>query len=208
MSEPSILIGLHYRGRLSLGEHRARLGFAAFHWSIIIVGTPSDPHKIHRFDVTDGFIFNDDGTDANPTRDWIFQHQTTNSLAEITRYLGAVRVGKVLAPRMSAAEELKLFFEALPLPRKENAEGEEEQEQNCVSWVRAAVRALETSAWCQLAEQPLNLDDLMGFALTHADTRIRDLIAIPDVIDYPRQEKKREGAVRALISYIKRPRKG
>ncbi|KAK0650187.1 hypothetical protein DIS24_g7095 [Lasiodiplodia hormozganensis] len=214
-SEPSILIGLQYRGHLSLGEHRARLGFAAYHWSIIIV-TPTNPttgarsnqHEFHRFDVTDGIVLDDAGTDVNPDRDWIFRRQTSNSLLEITRYLGAVRVGKISASKIVEGDQKKLmrFFETVPLPRRESVGEEEEEEEeeegpkeNCVTWVHSALKALDAAAWCRLAEQPLDLDALMVFALRHGDTRIGDLVTTPDVVDYERGENKRGGAVGALV---------
>lgn len=209
-SEASILIGLQYRGHLSLGEHRARLGFAAYHWSIIIItpttGARSNQHEFYRFDVTDGIVLDDAGTDVNPDRDWIFRRQTSSSLLEITRYLGAVRVGKISASKMvEGGEELMRFFEAVPLPRRESA-GEEGPKENCVTWARSALKALDAAAWCRLAEQPLDLDALMEFALRHGDTRIGDLATTPDVVDYARRENKRGGAVGALVEYVKRLR--
>ncbi|KAB2572860.1 putative serine threonine protein kinase protein [Lasiodiplodia theobromae] len=212
-SEPSILIGLQYRGHLSLGEHRARLGFAAYHWSIVITPATGARSEFHRFDVTDGIVLDDAGTDVNPDRDWIFRRQTSSSLLEITRYLGAVRVGKICAGRMVEGEEEELmrFFETVPLPRRESAgegEGEEEEgpKENCVTWARSALKALDAAAWCRLAEQPLDLDALMEFALRHGDTRIGDLVTTPDVVDYARGENKRGGAVGALVGYVKRLR--
>lgn len=210
-SEANILIGLQYRGHLSLGEHRARLGFAAYHWSIIItptVGARSNQHElIHRFDVTDGIVLDDAGTDVNPDRDWVFRRQTSSSLLEITRYLGAVRVGKISAGKMveGEQEELMRFFEAVPLPRRESTE-EEGPKENCVTWVRSALKALDAAAWCRLAEQPLDVDALMEFALRHGDTRIGDLVTTPDVVDYARGESKRGGAVGVLVEYVKRLR--
>lgn len=94
---------LQYRDRLSLGENRARLGFAAFHWSIAV-----RYDEYHRFDVTDGIVQDKFGNDINPERNWLYRHQVSTTLTEITRYLGAIKIGQV--SRKEQPQDLELLF--------------------------------------------------------------------------------------------------
>lgn len=99
----SVLLVLQYRDRLSLGENRARLGFAAFHWSIAV-----RYDEYHRFDVTDGIVQDKFGNDINPERNWLYRHQVSTTLTEITRHLGAIKIGQV--SRKEQPQDLELLF--------------------------------------------------------------------------------------------------
>lgn len=174
-NNPAVLVGLQYRGRLSLGENRTRLGPAAFHWSIII-RIPTHQQQFHRFDVTDGIVMNEAGTeDLNPRREWVFRHQASSTFAEIPRYLGAVEIGTLLPPS-TTPDGAEAFFKALPLPRTDA-----DPEENCVSWVCDAARALQEAG---RSSGQFEVEDFMDFALHHADERIKDFTSQSDIVEY------------------------
>lgn len=187
---PDVLVCLQYRDRLSLGENRTRLGFAAFHWSVIIPFSK----EYHRFDVTDGIILNTAGEDANPSRNWIYRHQVTTTLTDIPRYLGAVRIGRLGSS--TTPDVLQQSFETLPLPRADI-----EPQENCVSWTRGAVGALE-DAELIITFKEFQLENFMEYALRHADERIKDPSSAPEIVDYPAPQQQRDLS-RSIFGYIR-----
>jgi hypothetical protein len=48
----SIFLAVYHRGELSLGDHRKRLGFSAYHWAILVLD--ANHERYYAYDVTDG----------------------------------------------------------------------------------------------------------------------------------------------------------
>lgn len=51
-----IIISIHHRDQFSLGEHRTRLGHAAYHWGILIQPKNPKGSDSDAYDVTDAAI--------------------------------------------------------------------------------------------------------------------------------------------------------
>lgn len=172
-----IFVTIHYRGQYSLREHRQRLGHAAYHWGILI--TPKTPtgKDCHLYDASDGMRPDPiTGEDHNPTREWYFRANTNLDLDTVNRLLGRVMVGKV-ADDGADSSTIQARLEAVPLPVNSSNNSNEtmgpEQEQgqgqglvqNCVSWVKEAVRKLQGVGFVEEFE----VDGMMDAALRFAD---------------------------------------
>lgn len=164
-----IFVTIHYRGQYSLREHRQRLGHAAYHWGILI--TPKQPtgKDCHLYDASDGIRADPiTGEDHNPTREWYFRANTNLDLGTINRLLGRVMVGKVADDDIDAgADGIQAQLEAVPLPVNTNKLGGPGSgpAQNCVGWVRDAVRKLQGVG----VVEEFEVDGMMDAALRFAD---------------------------------------
>ena len=181
-----VFITIHYRGQYSLREHRQRLGHAAYHWGILI--TPKTPtgKDCHLYDASDGMRPDPiTGEDHNPMREWYFRANTNLDLDTVNRLLGRVMVGKV-ADDGADSSSIQAQLEAVPLPVNSNKMGAEqgpETVQNCVSWVKDAVRKLQGVGYAEEFE----VDGMMDAALMFADECMKK----PDS--------------RAVMNYTRRP---
>ncbi|KAF2222494.1 hypothetical protein BDZ85DRAFT_263755 [Elsinoe ampelina] len=189
------LVTLQYRDRHSVGAERQRLGLSAFHWSVAVHIQTGDKHQYHRYDVTDAIILNDAGEDINPDRNWVYRHQTTNTLTEVVRYLGAVRIPSASSTHVWISEDLDSFFRRLPVPKVSK-----EQEENCLTWARSAIDALREGG---RVDQSFDVDEMMAFALTHADERIKDFKDTPEIVDYPPKPEK-QSILKSFLGRVKR----
>lgn len=116
------------------------------------------------------------GEDHNPTREWYFRANTNLDLDTVNRLLGRVMVGKV-ADDGADSSTIQARLEAVPLPVNSSNNSNEtmgpEQEQgqgqglvqNCVSWVKEAVRKLQGVGFVEEFE----VDGMMDAALRFAD---------------------------------------
>ncbi|KAE8148038.1 hypothetical protein BDV25DRAFT_159097 [Aspergillus avenaceus] len=91
-----VMVTINHRDRLSLREHRAQLGFAAYHWGILIQPKNTKGSDSSTYDVSDAAM-PDPHTrvDHNPNRDWIFRPKHRVNAELSGRLLGRVMVGKV-----------------------------------------------------------------------------------------------------------------
>lgn len=86
----------HYRDKFSLGEHRQRLGPAAYHWGLLI----KDPAggSCYTYDATDAIDLDPiTGEDRNPERNWFLRMKEIVDVFQISRLLGIMMIGKVPA---------------------------------------------------------------------------------------------------------------
>ncbi|KAF4547530.1 Hypothetical protein D9617_40g012690 [Elsinoe fawcettii] len=187
------LVTLQYRDRHSVGEERKRLGLSAFHWSVTIHLATGGDHQYHRYDVTDAIILNEVGEDINPDRNWVYRHQTTSTLTEVVRYLCAVRIPSARPAHEWSVEDLDSFFKQLPVPRVSK-----EREENCLTWARSAIVALRDSG---RVDSSFDTDEMLEFALTHADQRIKEFKDTPEIVDFPPRASK-QGVLRSLLDRL------
>jgi hypothetical protein len=76
----------------------------------------------------------------------------------------------------NAFENIHAILRSIPLPAK----GAAGPRQNCVGWIRAAIRKLQANG---LAEE-FDVDAFMANALAFVDRRLTDVDRVPDVIDH------------------------
>lgn len=128
------------------------------------------------------------GEDHNPTREWYFRANTNLDLDTVNRLLGRVMVGKV-ADDGADSSTIQAQLEAVPLPvnssnnSNEMMGPEQRPVQNCVSWVKEAVRKLQGVGFVEEFE----VDGMMDAALRFADECMKK----PDS--------------RAVMNYTRRP---
>ena len=116
-------------------------------------------------------------------REWYFRANTNLDLDTVNRLLGRVMVGKV-ADDGADSSSIQAQLEAVPLPVNSNKMGAEPgQRQNCVSWVKDAVRKLQGVGYAEEFE----VDGMMDAALRFADECMKK----PDS--------------RAVMNYTRRP---
>lgn len=155
-------VTLHYRDKFSLGEHRQRLGFAAYHWGLLI----KDPtgNSCNAYDATDAIDLDPvTGEDRNPERNWLFRVKDNVDMLQISRLLGMVMIGKV--PNEVTDGEIQAHLDSVPLPIKNAV-----PEQNCVSWTRDAIQKLQAQG---IAEQ-FDIDQFVTDALAFADECLKN----------------------------------
>src|SRR5688572_962341 len=90
-----VVLALYHRGRLSLGDNRARFGYEAYHWTILI--TRKHTHsKCNAYDAADiATLDPTTGDDLNPNRNWVFRAQHDIDPAANGKLIGRVSVGKL-----------------------------------------------------------------------------------------------------------------
>ncbi|KAH8425148.1 uncharacterized protein LDX57_002897 [Aspergillus melleus] len=132
-----VWVSLHSRGALSLGANRTQLGYAAFHWGILISPKVSTGADCHAYDVTDSIILDSNSrTNLNSQNDWRFRHNPNDDLERNAGILGMVMIGKV--PNDVSYDEIETHLASLPLPDKDA-----QPAQNCVTWTMAAIGKLQ-----------------------------------------------------------------
>jgi hypothetical protein len=157
-----LMVSIYHRDECSLGQNRNRLGSAAFHWAIFVRPKNSKGNDVRIIDVTDSPIVDPQTLqDLNPSHDWRFRVKPQVDPSKTTRILGAIMIGKL--PNSMSFAELDGMLSKLPLP-VHNAR----PEQNCVSWVQAAIETLQRAG---VAEQ-FDIRKFMDFAIKFADRRI------------------------------------
>jgi len=157
-----IFISLYFHDELSIGHNRNRLETSAYNWGILIRPKYPRGHDTQAFDITNGVRL--DGNtmnDFNPNRDWYFRSNEHVNPANNIHLLGGIMVGKVQHKVQNS--QVEDILRHVPLPVK----GAEPQ-QNCVTWIKAAIQALQDA---ELAEK-FDVDDFMTCALRFADRRM------------------------------------
>jgi hypothetical protein len=153
-NKPRICIELFHRDEISLDQSNwDRLGWAIFHWAILV--RPKDIKQIKKsvsFDVTDGIKLDSvNRRNLNPSGDWYFRARNNVNPLDSGHFLGAIEVAKL--PKNVTIEELHSFMSQLPLPEKN-----QDPEQNCVTWVYEALKALGRAGYVpeQDAQEVMN----------------------------------------------------
>ncbi|PWY94725.1 hypothetical protein BO94DRAFT_282623 [Aspergillus sclerotioniger CBS 115572] len=167
-----VLVTLHYRGALSLRENRERLGFAVYHWGILVAPKASTGRGCYSFDVSDGINLDPgSGVNRNPNFEWVLRAKTGVNPLPSSHLLGRVMIGKI--SHDVSFEQLDALLRSIPLPRK-GVSGE-----NCVSWTRAAVAKLQEKGWAER----FNIDCFMDDSLAYAHQRM-DADDVKSIINY------------------------
>lgn len=154
-----IIISIHHRDQFSLGEHRTRLGHAAYHWGILIQPKNPKGSDSDAYDVTDAAIVDPlTRQNLNPNHDWHFRPKVGVNPHNSGRLLGRVMIGKM--PNNVTNADIEHILRSVPLPVK-NAS----PEQNCVTWTLAAIQALQQYGLAEAFDK----DQFMLQALQCAD---------------------------------------
>ncbi|KND86749.1 hypothetical protein TOPH_08602 [Tolypocladium ophioglossoides CBS 100239] len=100
-----VVVTVHHRDELSLGNNRDRLGYEAFHWGILC----------NAYDVSDGATIDPDTwQDLNPSREWYFRPKHGVDPVRSGRLLGRIIIGKV--PKNITDADIKALLADVPLP--------------------------------------------------------------------------------------------
>lgn len=131
--KPRVIITIHHRDELSLGDNRNQLGLSAYHWGILIQPKNPKGSDSTAYDISDA-ARPDPITrqDLNPNRDWHFRPKPGVNPVLSGRLLGKVMIGKV--PNNLTDAGIEAILKEVPLPAK-NAK----PVQNCVTWILTAV---------------------------------------------------------------------
>jgi hypothetical protein len=169
-----VFITLHHRDEVSLGESRQRLGHAAYHWGVLISPKVSKGRDCHVYDITNAARPDPiTRVDLNRDRNWLFRAIANIDPLSSDHLLGMVMVGKV--PNGTSYIDIEDLLRSIPLPKKDTV-----PEQNCVTWVKAAIQKLQCA---KLAEQ-FDLNKFMNYALGYADQRMGNSGTAASTINY------------------------
>ncbi|OQD85348.1 hypothetical protein PENANT_c010G07828 [Penicillium antarcticum] len=176
-----IFISIHHRGELSLDERRRELGISAYHWGVLLAPRHPRGPDCHAFDVTDGS--SPDRLlrrDNNPDFKWHFRVKNYVNPDHSGSLLLRILIGKIKIGKSNgdAFERIDALLRSIPLPVKGSSGAMPSQ--NCVGWIRAAIRKLQANG---LAEE-FDVDSFMDHALAFVDRRLADVDHVPDVINH------------------------
>lgn len=138
-----ICVELFHRDEISIGTgNLARLGWAIYHWAILI--RPKNLKEIGScvsFDVTDGIRLDPvNRQNLNPTSDWWFRVRTMVNPLATGHFLGAIEIGKL--PKDVTTEQVQTLLSQVPLPQKN-----QNPDQNCATWIYDAIKALQNAGY-------------------------------------------------------------
>lgn len=163
-----VFVSIHYRGALSLGENRQRLGYAAYHWGILILPKVYEERDCYSFDVSDAARPDPETRiDYNPNHDWIFRSNPTVS----GNLLGLIMIGKL--PNETDISEIRTLLKSIPLPQKNTT-----PEQNCVTWAISAIQALQGNGF----SEQFDINKFMESGIEFADATLADKSGTPATI--------------------------
>jgi len=156
------------------GEHRQRLGYAAYHWGIVISPKNTTGRDCYGYDVSDGAVPDPQTlTDRNPNRNWHFRTSVNVNPRLGSHLLAMVMIGK--APQEITYSEIEIRLQSIPVPQKDVV-----PEQNCVNWVMNAIRTLQDIG---LADR-FDLNEFMVYALSYADKRMSQTATTSDIVNF------------------------
>lgn len=91
-----VYVGIYFRDEFSIGDNRRRLGYAAFHWGIIMQPKVLCGPCSYAFDVSNGVRLDPNTmTDLNPNRAWYFRSRPNVNPNNSTHLLGGIMIGQV-----------------------------------------------------------------------------------------------------------------
>ncbi|KAH8178366.1 serine/threonine protein kinase [Sarocladium implicatum] len=161
-----IAVALYHRDHFSKGQARRTFGADGFHWAIAIIVPGAEEAAGGRrvFDATDASEI-DPATFRlnNPSMEWWFRDQQTADPTLAAKLLGQLVIGQV--PAEAQPDELRDFFEAIPLPVKDS-----NPQESCRTWVLDAIRALQKRGWAPA----FDLQNFEDEAVAYADRRLED----------------------------------
>ncbi|KFY12366.1 hypothetical protein V492_03923 [Pseudogymnoascus sp. VKM F-4246] len=163
-----VFVSIYHRGLLSLGENRQQLGYAAYHWGILISPKVYKEQNCYTFDVSDAARPDPETrVDHNPNHEWVFRSNPTVSGSVVC----LIMIGKL--PNGVEISEIRTCLQSIPVPQK-NAT----PEQNCVTWAMAAVKALQENGY---AEQ-FKINQFMDAGIEFADATLADKSGTPATV--------------------------
>ncbi|KAK8148893.1 hypothetical protein G3M48_008876 [Beauveria asiatica] len=175
-----VTLALYHRDSLSRGNSRRIFGYEAYHWGLLFVSgadaAAAAAAPLYSFDATDASDI-DPVTFRlrNPSMDWWLRAEARP--APNPKFLGQLIVGAVPDGDAGAGslEELRAFFEQVPLPVKNT-----HPQQSCVTWAVAALGHMQTRGWVR----PFDLPGFQDAALAYADARIAEDATEPAIKEY------------------------
>lgn len=169
-----VFVSLHHRDSPSLGGNRQRLGYAAYHWGILISPKNSKGLDCYAFDVSDGLILDPvNRLNCNEGYNWHFREKVNVDPTQGGHLIGMVMVGKV--PHEAIDAQIYGLLKAIPLPQKGSR-----PEQNCVTWTKAVIYTLRENGFVEI----FDIDRFMDKTLAFADQRIHRTKSTPNRINY------------------------
>jgi hypothetical protein len=160
-----VFVSIHYRGALSPGENRQRLGYAAYHWGILISPKVYKERDCYTFDVSDAARPDPETrVDLNPNHEWIFRSNPTVSGS----LLGLVMIGKIA--NGVEISEIRTRLQLTPVPQRDVV-----PEQNCVTWVMSAIQTLQENGFAEFFE----INKFMDAGIEFADKTLADKSGSP-----------------------------
>lgn len=137
-----VFVSIHYRGGLSLGESRQRLGYASYHWGILISPKVYKERECYTFDVSDAARPDPETrVDLNPNHEWVFRSNPAVSGS----LLCLIMIGKI--PNDIDISEIRTRLQSIPVPQKNSI-----PEQNCVTWAMSAIQTLQSRGFAEQFE--------------------------------------------------------
>ncbi|KFY38026.1 hypothetical protein V494_04541 [Pseudogymnoascus sp. VKM F-4513 (FW-928)] len=163
-----VFVSIYHRGLLSLGENRQQLGYAAYHWGILISPKAYKEQNCYTFDVSDAARPDPETrVDHNPNHEWVFRSNPTVSGSVVC----LIMIGKL--PNGVEISEIRTCLQSIPVPQK-NAT----PEQNCVTWAMAAVQALQDNGYAEKFE----INQFMDAGIEFADETLADKSGTPATV--------------------------
>ncbi|KAK7698856.1 hypothetical protein SLS57_012499 [Botryosphaeria dothidea] len=155
-----VVIAVYHRDQESLGPNRQRLGHAAYHWAILIIPKSGGGPVCWAFDVTNGAkpATGLNTQDLNPHGDWWYRSRTDADKERSSHLLAMAMIGKL--PPGVFFGDVDSVLRQLPVPQRHQI-----PEENCVSWTRDAIRALERAGY----SENLSVEHVMNSGLRFAD---------------------------------------
>ncbi|KIW25873.1 uncharacterized protein PV07_09009 [Cladophialophora immunda] len=159
-----VMIAVHHRGKLSLGDNRKELGRSAYHWGILVQRKKPRGLDSNAYDATDGTLLDPlTGVDHNSNHDWRFRSKLGTEPMQSGQILVRITIGKV-PPHITNAR-IEALLKAVPLPDKSAT-----PRQSCVTWTMAAIEVMQKEG---LAEA-FDVNQFMDKALEVADEWIKN----------------------------------
>ncbi|EKV19748.1 serine threonine protein kinase [Penicillium digitatum] len=158
-----LFLAVYHRGELSLGDHRKRLGFSAYHWAILVLD--ANHERYYAYDVTDGSTPDPVmRRDLNPDFQWTYRVKSNVHPESCDSLLIRMAIGK--ATDGIGPDTIKLLLQSVQLPIKGA-----HPPQNCVNWIRAVLHKLRFHGY---ARDLHNIEMTIDRALAYADLRMLD----------------------------------
>lgn len=149
-----VYVALFFRAHItSEPQLRKEFGHAAYHWAIYVES--KDGENTHAFDVRKGDYY------PNVPGSGAWTHNSLSLTRKSRTMLCQIMIGK-LPPTITPQQVEEILSEGnIPLPNDNT-----DQVENCVSWTKLAIQALQRKG---CAEKSIRVDRFLDFALRQAD---------------------------------------
>ncbi|KAJ5542478.1 hypothetical protein N7535_004899 [Penicillium sp. DV-2018c] len=169
----TLFLEVHHRNELSLGDNRRRLGFSAYHWSILLFD--KENNRFHVYDITDGSSQDRlKRCELNPDHEWTYRVKSDVNPDACESRLIRMTIGEVsdgLGP-----ETIKDLILSVPLPIKGAVPA-----QGAITWIKMVLCMLRRHGY---APEFGDVEMVVARALAYADLRLAHLEDSVGFIDY------------------------